>query len=105
MISLLSKLKFISEASDMSVILNYLYYSGRGRGNYNYSNRSYDYRSQPFGNPGRMPDRFANILFLNFMLYCYYICPCSTRWEDYANIGEPIQGLPIVACRVPLNEV
>ncbi|XP_046631603.1 RNA/RNP complex-1-interacting phosphatase-like [Daphnia pulicaria] len=36
----------------------------------------------PFGNPGPIPN----------------------RWENYPSIGEPIEGLPILACRVPLNE-
>ena len=95
MISLLSKLKFISEASDMSVILNYLYYSGRGRGNYNYSNRSNDYRSQPFGNPGRMPDRFANSIIFEFhallLLYLpllYQMGRLRQHWRTNTRITD-----------------
>ncbi|EFX68827.1 hypothetical protein DAPPUDRAFT_329661 [Daphnia pulex] len=40
-----------------------------------------NFRSQPFANPGPMPE----------------------RWESYATIGKQIDGLHIVACRVPLK--
>ncbi|EFX74101.1 hypothetical protein DAPPUDRAFT_109145 [Daphnia pulex] len=50
----------------------------KGRGAHNYSSNNYPC----FGNPGSIPN----------------------RWENYANIGKPMEGLPILACRVPLNE-
>ena len=70
----------------------------------NYSNQPNDFRFPPFGNPGPIPNRFA-YLYIFKLNYLYLIFALACRWENYPSIGELIEGLPIVACRVPLNEV